>query len=113
MSVLAGRRLRRLALTVTAAAAAVLAATAGGVAQATTVSVDPVAMATASSASGTTQPAAPSWPVDNLGQPVVRALSTDTALGGGGGTSNGPAHLRARRADIVKPVVGLQRIPDH
>ena len=41
MSVLAGRRLRRLALTVTAAAAAVLAATAGGVAQASTVSVDP------------------------------------------------------------------------
>lgn len=90
MSVLAGRRVRRLALAVTAAAAAVLAATAGGVARASTVSGDPVAMATASSASGTTQPAAPSWPVDNLGQPVVRALSTDTALGGGGGTSNGP-----------------------
>ncbi len=50
------------------------------------------AATTASAATGTSPAAgapAPSWPVDNLGQPVVRALSTYTALGGGGATSNG------------------------
>ena len=72
------RGISRLAIAV-AAAVAVVATAAGGVAHAS-----PTAQATAS---GTTT--TPSWPIDNLGQPVIRALSTGTTLGGGGSVTGG------------------------
>lgn len=70
MGGLTGRRIRRLAIAL--AAVAVVFATAGG---------------------GAARASSTGWPIDNLGQPVQRALSTYQSIGGGGAAASASPNI--------------------
>ena len=87
-----GRRsIGRLAIALAAAAVTVSATMAGGAAHAATVIGKPARSTTA--ATSATEPATPSWPMTNTGQPVVRALSTYTTLGAGSTSGGGSTEV--------------------